>query len=796
MSQLLRVFPSNLADDWGRILTEKNIKTIINLLQTNNNNIRNAVINGFDISSGDTYNASNNSLVVTGGQSIFRGYQVEAINSSYTVKFPSTTTLPSSGETACYYLCLHLKYTTGNDAIKDYVVYDGYEDFNLVASDLGSGNIYTATSQSDGDDSPFIIIQYNGEEPYGLDVVLQNLGTGTDGIEEAYNYEYQILYAITLTNESGSYTMHVDDRRNRDFQPLHEMTIGYLANDADETEVVNTYYGFSNVEKLDDWHRKYVISKGGNTEPSFEKMLYEYITFIHEEIRGYKGETYALSLLSPDNINPDRLVRWDNKWGGTDVSETAPAQDTLNIGAYLPIQNTQTYRSSIIGHLSFAPNEIVDNNSFDNLPVGDKYINQMIVRHTGVHNDVRGHVSDYDAGEYEYELSTGTVAPEQIAYGTDYLVTLNDDFQISRVFLPISEETIGDELGRTGLLSIDVTYHPGESATDIQTGDDNPSEENSDFFQRLFEYDTHGLVKCYASRFGFAYILADEDSSGSMATSLPLVNNNVQLDLIGSKNRQGLDVILTTLTQETNDSHNQLRVTFTNPNPVNNAYCIFYDDTIEDTDYEDGEYTINQHLRTSDSPSFKNMTLTGDVDAPSVLTVDTLVPYSGDRVTIGTDAAGGGANLVVNGTINADKVYSAVYNDYAELFKKADISETFEVGDVIAKSVDKEGYELAQPTYKKNIVGVYSDTYGHLLGGDENATLEENLQTHIPIGLCGRVKVKVVGKVAIGDYLTLSDIPGVAKATSIYAPGEIIGKAIEHKTTQPEGLVNMMIMLG
>ncbi len=79
----------------------------------------------------------------------------------------------------------------------------------------------------------------------------------------------------------------------------------------------------------------------------------------------------------------------------------------------------------------------------------------------------------------------------------------------------------------------------------------------------------------------------------------------------------------------------------------------------------------------------------------------------------------------------------------------------------------------------KCVAGVISDTYGCLLGGDPNMTPEELDKNFKPIGLAGRVKVNVVGKIEKGDKLVATD-NGCARA---YNPekdslDDIIGYAV------------------
>lgn len=119
-----------------------------------------------------------------------------------------------------------------------------------------------------------------------------------------------------------------------------------------------------------------------------------------------------------------------------------------------------------------------------------------------------------------------------------------------------------------------------------------------------------------------------------------------------------------------------------------------------------------------------------------------------------------------NGYCHANRMYNAVYNDYAELFPKG---EDTEPGDIIALDInsDKEQYIKATSNSKK-IVGVHSDEYGHLIGGEKPPDrvnfIEYNLKKYIPIGLVGRCKVKILGVVNKGDDIIASNIPGVGRA--------------------------------
>lgn len=146
--------------------------------------------------------------------------------------------------------------------------------------------------------------------------------------------------------------------------------------------------------------------------------------------------------------------------------------------------------------------------------------------------------------------------------------------------------------------------------------------------------------------------------------------------------------------------------------------------------------------------------------------------------------------LFYNGYFYANRVYNAVYNDYAEYFEKGNT--IVEPGDVVICDDDNnKSYIKSSEAYSRLVVGVCSDTYGHLLGGEGKASDEDN---YIPIGLSGRVNVKVTGDVKKGDLLVTSDIPGVAQASTQYIPGTVIGKALENHCGNSIDRISMLIM--
>jgi hypothetical protein len=129
------------------------------------------------------------------------------------------------------------------------------------------------------------------------------------------------------------------------------------------------------------------------------------------------------------------------------------------------------------------------------------------------------------------------------------------------------------------------------------------------------------------------------------------------------------------------------------------------------------------------------------------------------------------------------EVKNASGADIAEYYPTSD--QGLEAGDVVAISSQsavpdadmKYPIEKSGKAYDQKMLGVISTSPAIVINNGESQ-LERTLE---PVALTGRVPVKVSlesGSIAVGDYLTSSNIPGVAmKATK---PGRVIGMALEN----------------
>lgn len=174
-----------------------------------------------------------------------------------------------------------------------------------------------------------------------------------------------------------------------------------------------------------------------------------------------------------------------------------------------------------------------------------------------------------------------------------------------------------------------------------------------------------------------------------------------------------------------------------------------------------------------------------------------IAPYtaSGTPVKTGTfgkttNTLSTGNTMYYNGDFQAFRVMNAVWNDYAEFFKA---DGEWDYGDIIELNPITGNFRRAQSEDSVLVVGVASNTYGSIVGGEET-TIEENLKKYIPIGLMGRVNVKVKGKIKAGDLISMSDEPGIGKKSDGKV-GTVIGKALLSSSAE-YNIIPMLILRG
>lgn len=124
-------------------------------------------------------------------------------------------------------------------------------------------------------------------------------------------------------------------------------------------------------------------------------------------------------------------------------------------------------------------------------------------------------------------------------------------------------------------------------------------------------------------------------------------------------------------------------------------------------------------------------------------------------------------NLSWTGSFSADKVYNAVFNDYAEFFEKGEETED---GDIIGLIGDEKYGKGSLSSLA--IIGVRSDNPAMIVGGKKGLSPEEQNE-YIPVALAGRIYVKVSEKPQLGDYIDVSEIPGVGVPSKVRTSNSI-----------------------
>ena len=159
-------------------------------------------------------------------------------------------------------------------------------------------------------------------------------------------------------------------------------------------------------------------------------------------------------------------------------------------------------------------------------------------------------------------------------------------------------------------------------------------------------------------------------------------------------------------------------------------------------------------------------------------TADTLYLIGVTSTTSGNQSLQLDASTYVTNTgyLYATRVYNAVYNDYAECFDNTDLDYD-KVKNRIVEITDDDKVRLGSNNSIR-VVGVVSDSYGHMLGGTEE---EIENGKKIPVGIAGKLYVDskdIVDINNIGKFVG-SDDEGYAKVLSDdFKSGTVVGKII------------------
>ena len=163
------------------------------------------------------------------------------------------------------------------------------------------------------------------------------------------------------------------------------------------------------------------------------------------------------------------------------------------------------------------------------------------------------------------------------------------------------------------------------------------------------------------------------------------------------------------------------------------------------------------------------------------VTTDTGVEITGDLENGQSDGVGNIGNSTVGfNTIHA----TATSAQYADLAERYITDKTYEAGTVVVIGGELEVTECSTVN-DHAVLGIIST--------DPAVKMNQKIQGQ-DIALTGRVPCKVVGTVNRGDLLVTSATPGHAEVQQgAYIPASIIGKALDSKTTEDSGIIEVAV---
>jgi hypothetical protein len=191
---------------------------------------------------------------------------------------------------------------------------------------------------------------------------------------------------------------------------------------------------------------------------------------------------------------------------------------------------------------------------------------------------------------------------------------------------------------------------------------------------------------------------------------------------------------------------------------------------------------------------------TSNVNINTNLVVSGLIAATGNSVNFGTAAVSLGSIVNNNangvGNIGSSSTYfntifaKATSAEYADLAERFAADAVYPAGTVVMLGGAKE-ITIASEELSDDVFGVISTRAAYTMNGAAG-----NDETHPPIAMTGRVPVLVTGTVRKGDRLVAAGM-GLARAArkDEITALNVIGRALENKTTTGEGTVEAVVTI-
>ena len=270
-----RIFPSSIAANSGRLLTEKSVSNIPRYILDYNSVISGgnwdktvSDNNTIEIKA-DLVTEDDTTTMVAPSVYIFDGYQVIVDDPAITVNINNPDSSFGNNQFVVY---LRLKYQNAGENSEDFVVNEDFKD------DGGSNNPYIILKWPAGDN---LLDTVDGSE---LDDVVGDLTSATVTTDTGYTYKYCPLWVIRYHN--SQYDNSISDS-NDDYRFLTKIAADKVDLGFFELNTLGNNDGSSETNESVYDQRK-VISANGTYKTS-EQLLYQYIKWINNTILGNKS---------------------------------------------------------------------------------------------------------------------------------------------------------------------------------------------------------------------------------------------------------------------------------------------------------------------------------------------------------------------------------------------------------------------------------------------------------------------------------------------------------------------------
>jgi hypothetical protein len=199
-----------------------------------------------------------------------------------------------------------------------------------------------------------------------------------------------------------------------------------------------------------------------------------------------------------------------------------------------------------------------------------------------------------------------------------------------------------------------------------------------------------------------------------------------------------------------------------------------------------GALTASSTLAVTGTSTFSSaITASSTLNVTGVTTIsNSLLPGANATINIGS-VSSRFANIHATNFIG-----TAITAQYADLAERFEADAVYTPGTVVELGGLKE-VTAAVEELSEAVFGVISTAAGFLMNGGAGTN-----ETHPPIAVNGRVPVRVIGKCRKGDRL-VSAGNGLARSAdrSELTAFNVLGRALENKTTDGEGLVEAIVKL-